>query len=330
MIIDIFPHILPPRYLKALRDKTPPNLYTYKWVEAIPTLSDIDLRFKIMDKYDGLVQVLTIGSPPIEKVVSPKDAIELAKIANDEMAALVAKYPDRFVAAVACLPMSDIDAALKETDRAITELKFRGIQLYSDINETPIDSTEILPLYEKMAHYNLPILLHPQTEPSILETANKNVSKQAWVIFGWPFQTTLAMCRIVFGGIFDKYPDLKIITHHCGAMFPFFEARLAGSSDLFEKMGQKHGQYLSKRPVDYFRLFMGDTALYGNTPALMCAHSILGADHILFGTDMPYDNQIGYRHVRETIISVMRMNIPEYEKKMIFEDNAKRIMRLPV
>ena len=102
-----------------------------------------------MDKYEGLIQVLTLVSPPVENAVGPEDAVELAKRANDELAELVFKYPDRFVAAIACLPMNDMEAALKEVDRAINELHFRGVQIASDINGKPLDSPEFLPFLRR-------------------------------------------------------------------------------------------------------------------------------------------------------------------------------------
>lgn len=129
MKIDIFPHILPTRYKEALKNKAAPGFYQQDIIDACPTISDLNMRFRVMDRYEDYVQVLTLVSPPVENVVGPKDAVELAKIANDEMAELVTKYPDRFISAVACLPMSDIDAALKEVGRAITELRFRGVRI---------------------------------------------------------------------------------------------------------------------------------------------------------------------------------------------------------
>lgn len=131
-MIDVFPHILPPKYKDALYKKIPSSAYGRKLTDAFPSLTDLDIRFRIMDKYDGLVQVLTLASPPIQDVVGPKDAVELTRIANDEMAELVAKYPDKFVSAVASLPLNDVDAALKEADRAITELRFKGVQIFSE------------------------------------------------------------------------------------------------------------------------------------------------------------------------------------------------------
>ncbi len=332
MMIDIFPHILPPKYKEALFKKIPPNSVVQKNAAALPTLVDLNIRFRIMDKYEGLVQLLTLVAPPIQDMVGPKDAIELSKIANDEMAELVAKYPDRFVGAVACLPLNDIDAALRETDRAITDLRFRGIQIYSDVNGKPLDSPEFIPLYEKMAYYNLPSLLHPRRAKTVPDYLTESESKyMAFLIFGWPYETTMAMTRLVFGGVFDKYPNLKVITHHCGAMVPYFAERIASTMDEHVmRMGFEFEQILTRPLLDYYHMFYGDTVVSGSTSALMCGYDFFGADHILFGTDMPFDSQIGDRAIRQTILSIEQMEIPDSEKKKIFEDNAKKLFRLPV
>ena len=332
MMIDVYPHILPAKYKEALFKKMPSNSYFHKHVGVFPSLTDLDIRFRIMDKYNGLVQVLTLGSPAIHDIVGPKDAVELARIANDEMAELVAKYPDKFAAAVASLPLNDIDATLREVDRAITELRFRGIQIFSDINGKPLDSPEFIPLFEKMSYYNLPILIHPRRANTVSDYPNESESKyMVFLIFGWPYETTVAMTRLVFSGIFETYPTLKIITHHCGAMVPYFAERIALTTDNQEmRMGSRYMAHLTKRPLDYYRLFYADTVVSGSTPALMCGYAFFGSDHMLFGTDMPYDNQLGDRFTRDTILSIERMDIPDSEKKMIFEDNARRLLRLPV
>ena len=155
MKIDVFTHIIPPKYKEGLHKKMP-GAWQLKLMEAYPALFDMDARFRLMDKYEGLVQVICTGAPALEDAAPPKDTIELARLANDEMAELVRKHPDRFVAAVACLPMNDVDASLQELDRAIRDLNFRGIQLHSDINGKPLDSPEFEPIFKKMAEYNLP------------------------------------------------------------------------------------------------------------------------------------------------------------------------------
>jgi len=167
MKIDIYSHILPKRYLSGLRDKLPLGFDSRETMNRANC--EIDIRFRLMDRYPDLVQVLTLSLPPVEALVKPREAIELARIANDELAEMVACYPDRFIAAVACLPLNDMDAALEETDRAITQLKLRGIQISTNINGEPPDLPKFRPLYEKMVNYDLPIWIHPYTDCKLLQ-----------------------------------------------------------------------------------------------------------------------------------------------------------------
>ena len=167
--IDVFTHILPAKYLDVLAEKT--GNRAGEALNARRRLSDLDIRFRIMDLNEGYTQILNIAGPPVEDVANPKDAVELAKIANDEMAELVLKYPERFLAAVACVPMNNMDAAVKELDRAIIELGFRGVQITTNIMDKPVDSPEFEPLFERMNYYQLPILIHPRhmkTDPGLL------------------------------------------------------------------------------------------------------------------------------------------------------------------
>jgi predicted TIM-barrel fold metal-dependent hydrolase len=332
MKIDIFPHILPKKYKEALYKMAPSGFYIKNVIETLPTLYDLEHRFRIMDKYEGLMQVLTLSAPPIEQIGDVRKAVDLARLANDEMAELVLKYPDRFAAAVAALPMIDMEATLKEVDRAINDLKFRGVQLNTPINNKPIDSPEFLPLYEKMSQYNLPIWIHPVREADSSDYRSEKRSKyMIFHIFGWPYETAAAMTRLIFSGIMEKYPGLNVITHHCGSMVPYLEQRIIGAYDHAEMLrGAKYKQGLTKPPIDYFKKFHYDTAIYGSTPGLMCAYAFCGVDHMLFATDFPYDSQFGERYIRQTIQSINQMAISDLEKKMIFEDNARRLLRLPV
>ena len=332
MKIDIFPHILPIKYKETLYKIAPSGFYIKDVIETLPTLFDIEQRFRIMDKYEGLMQVLTLSAPPIEQIGDSRKAVDLAKLANDEMAELVLKHPNRFAAAVASLPMNDIEAALKEVDRAINELRFKGVQINTPINDKPLDSPEFIPLYEKMSQYDLPIWIHPVRDVDFSDYRTEKRSKyMIFHVFGWPYETAAAMTRLVFSGILEKYPNLKIITHHCGSMVPYLEQRIIGAYDHAEMLrGAKYKRGLSKPPIEYFKMFYYDTAIYGSTPGLMCAYAFCGADHMLFATDFPYDSQFGERYIRQTIQSIEQMNIGDLEKKMIFEDNARKLLRLPI
>ena len=243
--------------------------------------------------------MLTIANPPLDSLLSPEDAAELATIGNDELAEIVDKYPDKFIAAVAAVPWNNIDAALKEAERAITKLGMRGIQTATRVHGEPIDLPQFKPLYEFMTKKDLPIWIHPLNYDKLDMDFGK---------LSWPFETAMAMYHLVTSGIFDEFPTIKFITHHCGSMIPTFAERIP-------------------RP-EVFRKFYNDTALYGNTPGLMCAHAFFGADHILLGTDAPFGPRFGFTW--QTIQSVERMTIPDEEKEKIFLWNAIKLLKLSI
>jgi aminocarboxymuconate-semialdehyde decarboxylase len=138
------------------------------------------------------------------------------------------------------------------------------------------------------------------------------------------------MTRLIFGDVFEKYPSVKIITHHAGGMAPYYEERM-GAYDLMEMRQPgfvSHG--LSKSPIEYYRMFYNDAAVSGSCPALMCAYNFFGPEHLLFGIDPPFDTEQGFRLIRQPLETIEKMRIPGTDKKKIFEDNARQLLRLPV
>ncbi len=330
--IDVFNHVLPKKYKDAL-DKAAPGYPQQSHNDNLPTLWDMDHRFRIMDKFPGLMHVLTVSRPPIEEAISdPVKAMDLTKLANDEVAELVAMYPERFAAGIAAVAMNNVDSSLKELERAISDLKFRGVQIYTDINGRPLDSPEFLPIYEMMAAYNLPILLHPTTGITSREYASEEQPKYITPsLFGWPYETTMALARLVFSGVFEKWPHLKIVTHHGGGMISFYDQRIVAFLDEGERLHRGRRPFqLTRAPIDCFKMFYADTALYGSTQALTCATAFFGIDHMLFATDSPFSGWFGERVTRQTIASIERVPMTDEDRKKIFEDNARKLMRLPV
>ena len=148
MKIDVFTHFVPLKYHKALTEKADRNSYMMLPLELTPAINDIEARLNILDRYEGYKQVLTLAGPPLDAVASPEDGEDLAKLANDEMAELVGKYPDRIVGAVATLPMHNMEAALQEAKRAVEQLGLRGIQIHTSVGGNPLDRKEFFPLYD--------------------------------------------------------------------------------------------------------------------------------------------------------------------------------------
>lgn len=331
MKIDIFTHVMLPRYKKALykyADKFP----TEKAVQdRRPVLTDVGARIAKLEPYDDLVQVLSATMPPVEEVVGPKEAADLARLANDEMAELVAKYPTKFIAAIANVPLNNTDIALKETERAIKELGFKGIQLHTRVKGKPLSADDMMPLYELMVGFDLPIWIHPMRSSSQPDYSTETVSyNQLFSIFGWPYDTTAAMVRLVFAGIFEKFPAIKFITHHLGGMVPYFSDRIVVHyNNGLQRLGATHFPGLTKEPIEYLKMFYADTALDGNSNFSMeCGLAFFGEDRVLFGTDMPYDVENGGVSIRETIKGIEKMALPETTKQKIYEGNARRLLHL--
>ena len=333
MKIDVFNHFVTPKFNEKRLKTAPPALSEIiaARLKVIPALGDLEARFKIMDMFEDYVQILTLANPPLEVLGGPEEALELARIGNDEMAELVAKYPDRFAAAVAALPMNNIDGALKEMDRAINELGLKGVQLFTPVKGRSLDQPEFLPIFEKMAEYDLPILLHPARTFHFADYPAEDESQfDIWHIFGWPYDSTAAMTRLVCWGIFDKFPNLKIITHHLGALVPYTEGRI---QEGYNKLGKtEKGKILmdrlEKHPYDYFRMFYADTATNGSLPALECGVAFFGVDQVVFATDMPFDSKGGSKFVGDTIHTITELKASDDEKKKIYQDNAKRLFKI--
>jgi predicted TIM-barrel fold metal-dependent hydrolase len=310
MKIDVFAHVLTPNYLSKLRLKAPPRT-EFKEARQL-ACSDMNIRLRLMNRHPDVLQIITMALPPLETILSPTDAAELSIEANNDLAELVANYPDKFAGAVATLPMNNIEAALAETDRAIMRLQMKGVQICANHAAEPLDSPNYRRLYEKMAQYNLPIWIHPYS-----------IKGQYEPLFGWPYETASAMMTIVSSGIFNDFPDLKFITHHAGGIVPFLESRMKWMMPLVLREGHK-----VKDPAEHFKKFYGDTALYGSTAGLTCAFDFFGPEHLLFGTDAPLGP--GYGLTLETIDSINRMSISDADKQRVFYSNAIKLLKIPL
>lgn len=330
MKIDVFTHVQPEKYKEILYKYSDRFLADKRVQDRRPALTDHKMRLQIIDRHEDYVQVLSGTLPPLEEAVSPGEGVELARICNDEMAELLVKYPQKYIAAIANLPMHNMDAALKETERAIKELGFKGIQIYPSMQGKPLSSDEFMPLFEMMSGFDLPIWIHPMRRISTPDFSSEDQSfNQLFSIFGWPYDTTAIMTRLIFAGIFEKFPKIKIITHHCGAMVPYFADRIVVHYDNgLERLGDDRFPGLTKHPIEYYRMFYADTALNGNTSALMCAYHFFGEDRMLFGTDMPYDVGNGAVSIRQTIEAIDGMQIPDASKRKIYGENAKNLLHL--
>jgi predicted TIM-barrel fold metal-dependent hydrolase len=309
--IDAFTHVAPKKYVDSLQKIFPNTVINQP-------LWDLDQRFRMMDQLGEIRQILTLVTPPIDAVQDPANAADLASIANDGIAEIVLKYPDRFPAGAAALPMNNMEAALKELERSIKELGLKGVQIFTSINGKPLDSPEFMPLYEKMAQYDLPIWVHPLSHenhpfyPKDLGSGNDFDNT-----IGWPHATSMAMMRLAACGILERFPGLKFITHHSGGTVPYLAKRI--------EFAPSRSDSLARPVIESLRMFYYDTAVQGNTPNLMCANAFCGADHQLFGTDFPMADA---SMVKRVIGSIDEMGITDMERQKIYSDNIRGILSL--
>mgnify|MGYP003694772597 CR=1 FL=1 len=185
-----------------------------------------------------------------------------------------------------------------------------------------------------MAKYDLPIWMHPFRGPDFADYQTEDRSQfEIWWTFGWPYDTSVAMARLVFEGYFDRFPNLKIIAHHMGAMIPYFEGRLGPGMD---QLGSRTSDIdytavlksLKKRPLDYFKMFYADTAVFGAYDATVCGLKFFGVDHVLFSSDAPFDPEQGPMYIRETITIVDRLEISEADREKIYWRNSAALLKL--
>jgi uncharacterized protein len=332
VIIDVFNHFMPKAYLDRLAKVAPDHIAVTAFPRLKP-LVDVDARRRLLDQFGDLTQVICLANPPLELVAPPAQSPELARIANDAMAEVCRSHPDRFPAFIASLPMNNVEACLDETDRAITQLGARGIQVFTNVAGKPLSAPEYRPLFQKMAAHDLPVWIHPMRGPNFPDYASEKASEnEIWFSFGWPYETTACMTRLIYSGIFDELPTLKIISHHMGGMIPYFAGKIKlGFKQIFfgteedNPVAQECG--LKQPPLAYYKMLYADTALGEEAPT-RCGHAFFGGDHCLFATDAPFDAEQGRGLIARTLQAVGALEIPKAEKEAIFSGNAKRLLKL--
>lgn len=321
MVIDAHSHVCPAELIDAIAEARPgPEVEDLR---SRPYLYDWDARVRYMDAHGFDLQVLVLARPPMWLGLERTEVHELARLANDSIARAVATHPDRFVG-VGVLPIVD-DVMLGELER-IRELGLRGVQIYSNIEGEPIDAKPMWGLFEAAAAADFPIWIHPQHGPTH-EWMSKDLVNR---LFYWPFETSAAMARLVYGGVLDRFPELKILTHHLGGMVSFYGARIESFTDRVAQFAHT-GLTTATAPrtgrdvVERFAGFYADTAVSGSPIALRCGLDFFGADRVVLGTDFPFE---GEQVPVEILRSVRELDVPDDVRAKILGGNAARLLKL--
>jgi aminocarboxymuconate-semialdehyde decarboxylase len=331
--IDAFNHFFPKRYYDALLQTPAGAKDLGKRVRSIPALSDLDLRIRLVESFDDYVQVLSHGLPPIERLWGPDKSPEMARVANDGLAEIVTKHPQQFAGWSALLPMNAPDAAAKEAERVLGN-GANAIQLATNADGVPLDAPQFLPVFEVIANSGKPALLHPARTRQMPDYPTETYSKyEICSVLGWPYETGVTLARLVFSGVMDRFPSLKVIAHHLGGVIPYLEGRVAHS---FDQLGVRTSdedyslvlKSLKKRPFDYFKDFYGDTAVEGARAATICGLDFFGADHVLFASDCPFDKEKGPGYIRATMKVLDSIALSNLEREKICWRNAVKLFGL--
>ena len=287
-------------------------------------LCDLDARWRLLEHFEDYRQVLVLGALPIEELGEPGLVRDLAREVNDELAELVRSHPDRFAGFAASLPLTDPDAAIEEIQRSDRELGASGALISSNIGGLPIDAPRFEPLFAELERRNRAIWIHPTRSQLHADYPSERQSRFGiWWSLGWPYETAAAMTRLVFSGHMERYPALKVITHHSGGMIPHFSGRL----DAVQTEDQRDAfETVFKRPVlDYYRRFYADTAMFGAPHGVRSAFEFFGPDRMLFGTDMPLG---GPAVVPDTIADIEALGLPPGDREKVFAGNARTLLGL--
>jgi len=296
-----------------------------------PNMVDFARRLTEMEKHGISKQVTCIyqAVDPNHLPVEAKNQVKLCRMINDEMAEAMKKHKGR-IFALGTAPLRSLDeGGIEEMRRAIKELGLKGFMAVTNIGGEPVD--HFAALWDEANRLSVPVYLHP-VDPMNSNSRPYEDEYDLMHVLGWPFETSLTMARLVLSGTMSRNPDLKVVAHHLGAMIPFFAGRINesyGKEMSLVKPEQQFDAVKGKKPaIEHFDGFFLDTAIGGNKAAIECAHDVFGAEKIIFGTDYPFGPGDGTLRLSRYPGIVEGARLSREEKRMIFEENVSRLLKL--
>lgn len=331
--IDAWSHFSTLRLLDFLEEKSGkrPHLFRALFTNT-PTLINVDARLRLMAKCGIDISVL-VPLPWLETDPTvhgdPALCAEAARLFNDDLARIMAPYSDRFPR-VALIPTTNPDVMMAEFERAIRDLKCVGAEVAVGPTVKRPDHPDYEILYRRAEELDVPLWLHPSRPPDYPDYVDEKVSKfQVWQALSWLMDSSTAMVRLVFSGVYDRHPGLKLVIHHHGALIPLFAKRMQVGWDYFEQnTGVKQPTTISRPYIEHFKKFYCDTATQGNEPLLLrLAYNFFGPERLLFGSDAPMDPKNGEMFTMDAIASLDALDIPEADRRKIYSGNALRLLK---
>lgn len=336
MVIDFQAHVFPETYIAEMKrvdgavileEPDPHSGMTYFYDKKLKCRintatfqgQNIERRLEHMDRLGIDIQILTIPAPGADRFEG-EGAISMARVANDAIAAIARAHPKRFIGFFT-LPTCNIKASLDELERSVNELGLRGFGGFANLNSQALDREELFPIYERLAKEKLPVYIHP-TAP--LATEATGIDIMPTLIFGWAFDSTVAMTRLVYGRVLERFPEINFVVADVGGVLAFFAQRAINIySGRTEEIRQRYG--LQENPLDSFRRFYVDTA---DHPAstLRCVKDFFGADRMVLGTNYPYGPEEGCVLVKNSLKAIDGLGLDALEREKILGGNAAKIL----
>ncbi|HEL2072375.1 TPA: amidohydrolase [Streptococcus suis] len=301
MKIDVFAHVLLPQFYQKMLGLDPALPQKMPFLQN-PILQDMEKRQALQDP--AVKQIISFVNVNPEDYLEAEPALALVKEANQELLETVQAYPDQFFGGVAMLALNNIEGSLEILeDFVVKHSEIVGVQLFSRHLGLSIADQGFRQIFEKCAELDIPIWLHPVFD---------NRKPDNNIVFSWEYEQSQAMLQLVEAGIFQDYPNLKIIVHHAGVLAPFFSGRI---------------QYiLPEIQVEDFRKFYVDTAILGNPKALELTLDYFGLDRVLFGTDAPLG--IAPAGATQVILEAIdTLPLSKEEKQAIYSGNIKQLLK---
>ena len=318
MRIDVHAHIFSKPYIDGLRrvfgnDNSPAGQDAQrliKWMSTDPRMTDVDGRLEEMDKWGVEMQVLSV--PFHGALVQEKSAAaDLTEMANEMIVQAARAHPTQF-RVLLTLPLQFPELAIEVLDSFAKEPKVVGAALMGTAGGRPLNDAAFMPVYAELERRGLPFLLHPISPPGLDCMLEMNLAN----VVGFMFETTLAATRLVFAGVFERHPKLQMIFPHLGGLAPYLMGRIQWGYERFPPCSEN----LSAPPETYFKRFYYDTVCR-NVPALRMALSMFGVDRILFGTDIPFREDIDLQ-----LKDLDNLQLSKADREAVDSGNAARLL----
>lgn len=268
---------------------------------------DATLRMKEMDATDVTVQVLSTIPVLFNYWAKPADGLETSRFFNDHIADTAAKNPQRFIG-IGTVPLQDVDLAIKEMERCVTELKMPGLEIGSNINGENLSAKKFFPFYKRAEELGCSLFVHPW------EMMGETQMQQYWLpwLVGMPAETSRAICSMIFGGVMETFPKLKIAFAHGGGSFPLTIGRIEHGFQVRPDLVQTDNTI---SPRNYIGKFWIDSLVHDST-AMQYIMDVMGADKICMGSDYPFP--LGEHHPGR-LIEIMNFE-KELQDKLLFKN----------